>query len=183
MEFIKHKKYIVAKKGGKQFYNNGDVYTVSVIKIRPYVIGSSYGGCYHQRKYFFYQDDTLLPITDVVDGGHNKCSFKLNGVNATAETKANPYGYSYKMSNAFDQGNSWNMFSNLSSQEGTEQVDIVITLDTPIRITRFGWENYTDGSRSIKDVEIYFNHLVAYRTPEADRNKYISKHDIQVFKK
>lgn len=182
MEFIKPKKFMVAQKDGKQFYNR-NVYIVSVIKIRPYVIGSSYGGCFHQRKYFFYQYDTLLPITDVVDGGYNKCSFKLNGVNATAETKAHPYGHSYKMSNAFDQGDSYNMFSSLNSQEGTEQVDIVITFDTPIRITRLGWENYTDSSRSIKDVEIYFNNLKAYRTPEVDRNKYISKHDIQVFKK
>lgn len=182
MEFIKPKKFMIAQKDGKQFYNNGNVHIVSVIKIRPYVIGNAYGGCFHQRKYFFYQDDTLLPITDVVDGGTNKCSFKLNGVNATAETKAHPYG-GYKMSSAFNQGTSWNMFSSLSSQEGTEQVDIVITLETPVRITRLGWENYTDSSRSIKDVEIYFNHLVAYRTPEADRNKYISKHDIQVFKK
>lgn len=174
---------MIAQKDGKQFYNNSENYRVSVIKIRPYVIGSAYGGCFHQRKYFFYQDDTLLPITNVVDGGTNKCSFKLNGVNATAETKAHPYGGSYKMSNAFNQGTSWNMFSSLSSQEGTEQVDIVITLETPVRITRLGWENYTDSSRSIKDVEIYFNHLVAYRTPEADKNKYISKHDIQVFKK
>lgn len=182
MEFIKPKKFMVAQKDGKQFYNNSIVYNVSVIKIRPYVIGSSYGGSFGFKKFFFYYYDKQLPITDVVDQGSNKCSFKLNGVNATAETKANPYG-GYNMCNGFNQGDTVNFFSNMSGKEGTEAIDIVITFAKPINITRLGWTNhYAYPERCIKGVEIYYKNKIMYRTPEADKNKVINIQDIDFLK-
>lgn len=175
-----NKVFKICEKDGVKYYLNGNRYVTKIIKIRPYVVGSEYGQCFHQRKYFFYSGDKLLPITDVVDKGHNECTFKLDGVDTTVKTQATPYGYSYKMSNAFDQGNSYNIFSNLANEVGKPKIDIIITFAKPLKITRLGWENYTSTGRSIKDVEIYYGNKAVFRTIEADRQKYILKHDISL---